>query len=78
MQACYEAKMGEQAKSSAALREAIANRLLLVILLFAAPLALASIPRAFRDGDTSWHLAVGRWILANGRIPAADPFSFTA
>ena len=78
MQACYEAVMGEQAKSSAALREVIANRLLLVILLFAAPLALASIPRAFRDGDTSWHLAVGRWILDHGQIPAADPFSFTA
>ena len=70
--------MGEQATALAAWREAIANRLLLVILLFAAPLALASIPRAFRDGDTSWHLAVGQWILDTGRIPAADPFSFTA
>ncbi|HET8541893.1 MAG TPA: tetratricopeptide repeat protein [Anaeromyxobacter sp.] len=28
------------------------------------------------DPDFWWHLATGRWILANGRIPHADPFSF--
>jgi hypothetical protein len=27
------------------------------------------------DADTYWHVAVGRWILANGAIPTADPFS---
>ncbi len=25
-----------------------------------------------------WHLATGRWILAHGAVPYADPFSFTA
>ena len=31
----------------------------------------------FSDGDTSWHLAAGRLILATGSVPTADPFSFT-
>jgi hypothetical protein len=29
------------------------------------------------DGDTYWHIAAGRWILANGAIPAHDPFSYS-
>ena len=33
--------------------------------------------RIFNDGDTAWHLAAGRWIAANGRVPHSDPFSFT-
>lgn len=28
------------------------------------------------DSDFWWHVAVGRWILENGRIPVVDPFSF--
>lgn len=31
----------------------------------------------FFDGDTGWHLANGRLILATGRVPVTDPFSFT-
>jgi len=31
----------------------------------------------FNDGDTSWHLAAGQWILNHRAIPSADPFSFT-
>lgn len=31
----------------------------------------------FNDGDTSWHLAAGRLILAKFTIPHTDPFSFT-
>lgn len=27
------------------------------------------------DGDTYWHVATGQWILRNGVIPTADPFS---
>lgn len=34
-------------------------------------------PALFNDGDTSWHLATGRWILDNGAVPHTDPFSFT-
>ncbi len=29
------------------------------------------------DGDTYWHVAAGRWILAHQAIPSADPFSHT-
>src|SRR5690349_21736555 len=34
-------------------------------------------PSLFNDGDTSWHLATGQWILDHRSIPHADPFSFT-
>ena len=29
------------------------------------------------DGDTGWHLRTGEWILANGRVPQQDMFSYT-
>ncbi|HZQ02318.1 MAG TPA: hypothetical protein VFB13_22420 [Reyranella sp.] len=29
------------------------------------------------DPDTQWHVATGRWILQQGRVPRTDPFSFT-
>jgi hypothetical protein len=29
------------------------------------------------DGDTGWHILTGQWILANGRVPHADIFSYT-
>lgn len=31
----------------------------------------------FLDGDTGWHLGAGKWIIANGAVPTADPFSHT-
>ena len=50
-----------------------------------APLALALLvaaylafsPALFNDGDTSWHLAAGRLILASRHVPETDPFSYT-
>jgi hypothetical protein len=42
------------------------------------PLALGSSGTIFNDGDVSWQIATGRWILENRAIPHADPFSFTA
>jgi hypothetical protein len=44
--------------------------------LFLPPL-LASKPGLFGDGDVSWHVAAGRWILQNRAVPTTDPFSFT-
>jgi len=41
------------------------------------PVALGAAPKIFRDGDVSWHLAAGQWIIAHARIPQVDPFSFT-
>jgi len=29
------------------------------------------------DGDTGWHIRTGEWILANGRVPHTDMFSFS-
>jgi hypothetical protein len=34
-------------------------------------------PSLLGDGDTGWHLRTGQWILANGRVPNHDIFSFT-
>ena len=28
------------------------------------------------DADVWWHMRAGQWIWANGRVPAADPFTF--
>jgi hypothetical protein len=32
----------------------------------------------FRDGDVSWQVAAGQWILQHRQIPTTDPFSYTA
>jgi len=29
------------------------------------------------DGDTGWHIRTGEWILANGKVPHQDLFSFS-
>lgn len=34
-------------------------------------------PALLNDPDTYWHIALGRWILENGAVPRADPFSHT-
>jgi hypothetical protein len=53
------------------------DKLLFAILVLVVPVFVASNWFIYRDGDVSWHLAAGRWILENGRIPSTDPFSFT-
>lgn len=52
----------------------LAATLVAVVLL---PLALGSSQTIFDDGDISWHIATGQWILNNRAIPPTDPFSFT-
>ena len=49
--------------------------LLVAVLLI--PAALGSSATIFNDGDVSWHIATGQWILDHGAIPHSDPFSFT-
>ncbi len=34
-------------------------------------------PQILNDGDTYWHLAAGRWMLAHGQVLKTDVFSFT-
>jgi hypothetical protein len=48
--------------------------LLPIIMLFAGMHGTHSL---LGDGDTGWHLRTGEWILANGRVPDQDMFSFT-
>ena len=43
------------------------------VLVVAAALAF----RSLDDADTWWHLASGRWIATNWRVPSTDPFSHT-
>jgi len=57
---------------------AIAFQLLFIGFALAFPFGLATSPIVFRDGDVSWQVAAGEWILDHGRIPTTDPFSFTA
>jgi hypothetical protein len=59
-------------------RDALAQTLLPYILVLLIPFGLAFAPNIFNDGDVSWHVAAGRWMLAHGTIPRTDPFSFTA
>src|SRR3954453_23434958 len=59
-------------------RERTSELLLCALLLVGLPIALASAPKIFNDGDVSWHIVTGRWILDHRQIPVADPFSFTA
>jgi hypothetical protein len=67
-----------RAERIAVLREVLASKLLVIVLLLVLPLGLASAPRTFDDGDVSWHVAAGQWMLHHAKIPTADPFSFTA
>ncbi len=47
-------------------------------LLALAAAACAASATMIRSNDLWWHLAAGRWILDNGAVPRADPFSFTS
>lgn len=49
--------------------------LLVAVLLI--PAVLGSSQTIFNDGDVSWHIATGQWIMDHRAIPQTDPFSFT-
>jgi hypothetical protein len=55
----------------------MAPELLFIALALGLPVGLGTAPSIFRDGDVSWQVAAGRWILQHGRIPTTDPFSYT-
>lgn len=50
---------------------------LVAVAVLAVAVWIAFNPSLFNDGDTSWHLATGQWILDHRSIPHTDPFSFT-
>ena len=53
------------------------DKLLFVSFVLLVPIALGSASTIFNDGDVSWHIATGQWIIAHGQVPRTDPFSFT-
>ena len=53
------------------------DKLIFAIFVLLLPFALAGGTATFNDGDSSWHIAAGRWIMAHGAVPSTDPFSFT-
>ena len=75
------AEMREERPPSAPLirpeRYGFFDKLLFAVFVLAVPPFVASNWSVFRDGDVSWHVAAGRWIIEHWRIPATDPFSFT-
>ena len=64
------------ASAVAAEQKARVNLPLLVAVLLI-PAVLGSSQTIFNDGDVSWHIATGEWILDHRAIPHTDPFSFT-
>ncbi len=63
-----------EAKAASAERASILPLFVAVLLI---PAVLGSSQTIFNDGDVSWHIATGRWILQHHAIPHTDPFSFT-
>src|SRR5690348_10730689 len=61
--------------AAAGTRGRINLTLLIAVLLI--PAVLGSSQTIFNDGDVSWHIATGEWILDHRAIPHTDPFSFT-
>lgn len=69
-------RVGESQPQS--LRRRLARDLLFIALVLGMPFGIGTAFSIFRDGDVSWQVAAGKWILEHGRIPTTDPFSFTA
>src|SRR5690348_10092236 len=63
--------------AGAAARPRSSGLLPMVLGIVMIPAVLGSSQTIFNDGDVSWHIATGRWILSHGAIPKAEPFSFT-
>src|SRR3954454_4808244 len=70
------AERGRGVGGAAAEQKGRINLALLVAVLLI-PAVLGSSQTIFNDGDVSWHIATGKWILDHSAIPHTDPFSFT-
>lgn len=53
------------------------STLLAFVAVLLIPAVLGSSSTIFNDGDVSWHIATGEWIIDHRAIPHVDPFSFT-
>ena len=54
------------------------NILVLAVFALIVPFFLGSSATIFEDGDVSWHVAAGRWMIEHLQVPLTDPFSFSA
>jgi hypothetical protein len=54
------------------------NAIVLLVFALLVPFVLGGSSTIFDDGDVSWHVAAGRWMIEHGQIPMTDPFSFPA
>src|SRR5213082_1132809 len=63
--------------TAAALKDRGRFNLALLVAVLLIPAVLGSSKTIFNDGDVSWHIATGQWILDHRVIPHTDPFSFT-
>lgn len=50
----------------------------LAIFVFGIAFVFGTNREIFRDGDTSWHIAAGQWMIAHREVPYTDPFSYPA
>lgn len=66
--------MGEARAAGGTRHHYVIAMLLAAVLL---PATLGSSQTIFNDGDVSWHIATGEWILDHRAVPYVDPFSFT-
>jgi hypothetical protein len=55
-------------------RYALFGLLVAIVLI---PAIIGSSQTIFNDGDVSWHIAAGQWVIDHRAIPHTDPFSFT-
>ncbi|MEO6360677.1 MAG: hypothetical protein ABIO43_08900, partial [Sphingomicrobium sp.] len=50
----------------------------LALFVLGVPIVFGTHPKIFGDGDVSWHIAAGQWMIEHRQIPMVDPFSFSA
>ncbi|MES2001490.1 MAG: hypothetical protein V4444_04175 [Pseudomonadota bacterium] len=63
--------------SAATEQSPLASLLPMLLAVILIPVLLGSSATIFNDGDVSWHIATGQWIIAHQSVPHTDPFSFT-
>jgi hypothetical protein len=71
-------KIADESSDRAPQPRRLVRDLSFIALAIGLPFGLCTAPSIFSDGDVSWQVAAGRWILQHGRIPSKDPFSYTA
>jgi hypothetical protein len=54
------------------------NVAILMFFTLVVPFTLGTTTRIYGDGDVSWHVAAGQWMIEHGKVPFTDPFSFSA